>query len=223
MNKYVIIVAGGSGKRMGSDKPKQFVEINKKPILMHTIEAFYSFDRQINIIVVLPFPQIDFWKGLIKEHKFKVPHKIIQGGEERFYSVKNGLDLIKEEGIIAVHDGVRPLVSKQTIKNCYDIAIEKGNAIPAIDINDSVRKIGSQGNEIMNRNNLKLIQTPQIFKSESIKKAYLQDYQEIFTDDASVVENNGEKINLVDGNIENIKITMPIDLVIAEAIFNSEL
>jgi len=219
MQKSVIIVAGGSGKRMNADIPKQFIEIKGKPILMHTIEKFYAYDYSINIIVVLPELHIEYWNKLVEKYNFKLPIQIVKGGESRFESVKNGLKLIKN-GIVGIHDAVRPLVSSDTIKRAYEAAILDGNAIPCININDSLRIINNSGSETLNRNHVRIVQTPQCFEVSIIKKAYLQDYNSKFTDDASVLENSGIFIHLVEGNHENIKITRPLDIKIAEALLH---
>lgn len=217
MNKHVIIVAGGVGKRMQSEIPKQFLNVAGKPILIHTFESFINFSKDIQITLVLPEPFIDFWKSLCKKFNFEVEHAIVKGGKTRFDSVRNGLKGIKGESLVAIHDGVRPLVSKETLKRVFNIALETGNAIPAVKINESIRKIDCENSFSVNRREYRLIQTPQCFQSELIKKAYEQDYQEEFTDDATVVETMGIKINLVEGNIENIKITRPGDIKIATA------
>ncbi|GAB1416395.1 2-C-methyl-D-erythritol 4-phosphate cytidylyltransferase [Paludibacter sp.] len=214
----VIIVAGGKGERMKSDVPKQFINLKSKPILMHTIEAFYNYNNQIDIIVVLPKAQIEMWAELCKKYAFEINHKVVEGGSERFFSVKNGLMHAKDYGIIAVHDGVRPLVSKDTIKTCYREAESFSAVIPVVDIVESIRFVDTTGNKSVDRDKYKLVQTPQVFKAEIIKKAYLQEYTPYFTDDASVVEAIGFKIKTVQGNHENIKITSPIDLKIAEQI-----
>ncbi|MBI5217483.1 MAG: 2-C-methyl-D-erythritol 4-phosphate cytidylyltransferase [Bacteroidia bacterium] len=218
MNKYVVIVAGGSGKRMNSGIPKQFLELCGKPMLMYTISKFYAYDNFIKIILALPENQIEYWKGLCSKHKFSIKHSIVPGGKERFHSVKNALIKIKDTGIVAVHDGVRPLVSVDTIKRCFNASSKLGNAIPAVDISESVRVMEKSRNKAVDRSKYKLIQTPQVFKTDIIKKAYTQDYKPQFTDDASVVEALGYKINLVEGNFENIKITSPLDLIMAEAL-----
>ena len=216
----VIIVAGGSGSRFKSDILKQFIELDGKPILMHSIAAFYKYQKNIEIIVVLPEQQIDFWHSLCKKHNFKIKHRLENGGKTRFESVKKGLDTVKfSQNLIAIHDGVRPLVSQNTIKRCFQEAEISGNAIPTILPVDSVRQISKGTNIPTDRSKLRLIQTPQIFKIDILKKAYKQKYKESFTDDASVIEAMGEKINLVEGNRENIKITNKIDMVIAEALF----
>lgn len=220
---YVIIVAGGSGKRFKSKIPKQFIELSGKPILMRTIEVFFKYDDSLQIILVLPEQHIDYWNNLCKKYDFKTQHKIVLGGITRFHSVKNALDTIPvSENLVAIHDGVRPLVSNASIKRCFAKAKKTGNAIPAVPPHDSVRLVKGNTNRIIDRSLLQLIQTPQVFRINKIKQAYSQDYLEIFTDDASVLELFGEKIYLVEGNRENIKITSNIDLIIAEALINAD-
>jgi 2-C-methyl-D-erythritol 4-phosphate cytidylyltransferase len=220
MKKYALIVAGGSGSRMGSDVPKQFLHLAGKPILMHTIAKFFSFDNEIKIIVVLPENLIISWKNIVKEFGFNIPHKTIAGGAERFHSVKNGLSFVSAPSVVAIHDGVRPLVSVKTIEKCFETALIQGNSVPAISPSDSLRIVTEKGNEPLNRECIKLIQTPQVFDSERIKIAYNQEFNPGFTDDASVLEKAGEKIVLVEGDPHNIKITTPIDLIIAEELFS---
>jgi 2-C-methyl-D-erythritol 4-phosphate cytidylyltransferase len=215
--KIVIIVAGGKGERMQTEIPKQFLEIKGKPILMHTIDQFRIYNSDIQLIIVLPVTQIEFWKDLCKKHNFKVPHEIIVGGSTRFESVKNGLKAVKIPALVAVHDGVRPLVSIDTIARCFDEAEKNGAAIPVIELVDSIRQVTKNGNQSVDRNNFKLVQTPQIFDGELLKKAYQQEYSAFFTDDASVVESLGVTIKLVEGNRNNIKITNEFDLKLAEA------
>ena len=217
-SKITIIVAGGKGERMNADIPKQFLEIQGKPILMHTLEVFCSFDASMQLILVLPAVQIDFWKNLCKKHNFTLPHQIVEGGQARFYSVKNGLEIVKSPALVAIHDGVRPLVSHQTIARCFDAAEKFDAAIPVVDIVDSIRKLTENGSYSVDRNTYKLVQTPQIFDAELLKKAYEQQFSTLFTDDASVAEVLGTKIHLVEGNRENIKITTEFDLKIAESI-----
>lgn len=214
----VIIVAGGSGIRMKSIIPKQFMLLNNKPILLHTISAFLRYDAKMSIILVLPDEQISTWKSICNKFSFNTPHKIVKGGNTRFDSVKNGINIIDESCIIAIHDGVRPLVSNNTISNAFNAAQKFGTAIPVVAINDSIRKITKNTNKSLNRNNYKIVQTPQCFKSDILKKAYAQPYSDAFTDDASVVEKLGKKIFIIEGNIENIKITTPQDLKIAESL-----
>jgi len=223
VKKYVIIVAGGSGNRMDVSIPKQFIPIAEKPILMHTIFAFHDYLPQIKIVLVLPKIHISSWNKLCDEYNFSIQHEIIEGGKTRFHSVKNGLALIPKDCIVAIHDGARPLVSKSSISNCFNTAEKFGNAIPVIPINESVREIDKNLNKFVDRKNLRIVQTPQCFKSSIIKKAYEQDYNERFNDDASVAESAGEKIHLVDGNSENIKITYPSDIKIANALLKNTL
>ena len=214
----VIIVAGGKGKRFQSNIPKQFLEISRKPVLMHTIEKFWTFDNDIKIILVLPENQINYWQRLCEQHKFSLPHTIVKGGRERFFSVKSGLQAIENEQIIAVHDGVRPLVSVQTIAKGFETASKYGTAVPVVPVTSSVRMIEDSKNFHIDRANLRIVQTPQVFKSDILKKSYSQNYTDFFTDDASVVEKAGYKIHLFDGNLENIKITTKFDLLFAEVL-----
>ena len=219
MDKVAIIVAGGSGSRMNAGIPKQFIQIAGLPILMHTLKKFWNFDNSLRIITVLPEDHIRFWKRLCKDYRFAIPHEIRKGGETRFNSVKNGLRGIKPGCLVAVHDGVRPLVSRYTIKRCYAMAEKKGTAIPVIDVSESVRIVKDNNHKMADRNEIKLVQTPQVFKSELLIKAFKQPYDPAFTDDASVVESKGFKIHLAEGNIENIKITTKNDLIVAEAYY----
>ncbi|MBN2765111.1 MAG: 2-C-methyl-D-erythritol 4-phosphate cytidylyltransferase [Paludibacteraceae bacterium] len=219
--KSCIIVAGGKGERMQSNLPKQFIELQGKPILMHTIEAFRNFDTKTEIILVLPATQIDTWQTLCKKHAFSVPHKIVIGGATRFESVKNGLSLLGDTQLVAIHDGVRPLVSVETIAACYHEAAISGAAIPVVDAVDSMRQIVEDTSIAVDRTKYKMVQTPQVFSKEIILKAYNCDFSPRFTDDASVVEASGQKVALVNGNIENIKITTKTDLLLAEAIMQS--
>lgn len=221
LKKSVIIVAGGIGNRMQSEVPKQFLLLKNKPILCHTIEKFNSFDASISIVLVLPENQFEYWKELCKNHNFTINHQLVKGGETRFKSVKNGLDLIQDGQLVAIHDGVRPLVSEKVIKNCFQKAEDFGASIPVISINESIRSLSNDGSRIINRDEIMLVQTPQVFKSSIIKKAYNQEFQESFTDDASVLESDGGSVKLVEGNRENIKITRALDLKIAEAILES--
>lgn len=219
--KIALIVAGGKGERMNSDIPKQFIELSGKPILMHTIETFVKYDPHVRIVIVLPVEQIDVWQQLCKKYAFHINHSIEIGGHTRFHSVQNGLKSIETPSIVAVHDGVRPLVSIPTIARCFTEAEIHKNAIPVVDLVDSLRSIAGDNNYSVNRSDYKLVQTPQVFDGEFLKKAYQQAYCDKFTDDASVVESLGEKIYLVEGNRENIKITTDMDLIIAKAILSS--
>lgn len=220
MKKFALIVAGGSGSRMNSKVPKQFIEIDGRPVLMYTFDAFYNYDPDLEFVLVLPENQIKTWNELCDKNQFKLKHKIAFGGETRSYSVKNGLDLIPTEGIVFIHDGVRPLVSQQTLQSCFEKTVRKGNALPVVAVSESVRVVDEFGNKPVDRSKYFLVQTPQTFKTALIKKAYQQFYSEEFTDDASVLEKLGETINLVDGNRENIKITYPDDLLLAKTILS---
>ncbi len=221
MTNYAIIVAGGSGTRMGSSIPKQFLEINGLPVLMHTINTFHSFDASLQLILVLPESQIDYWQELCNKHQFKVKHTIAKGGETRFQSVKNGLTFIQSPALIGIHDGVRPFVSPDTLKRCYHHAKALGNAIPVLDAFESIRQIEEDCSRALDRSTIKLVQTPQVFHSDILLPAYNQKFTPLFTDDASVVEAYGKTIHLVAGNRENIKITTPFDLVLAEAFISA--
>lgn len=212
---YIILTAGGSGKRMESDIPKQFIPIVEKPLLIWAIEAFYSWDPGLVIIVVIPPKYISLWKELCQEFDLRIDHKIVEGGETRFASVKNALSIIKGEGLTGVHDGVRPFPSIETIKRVFHAAEKNNAAVPYIDTSDSLRKVVEGNNVRINRANIKRIQTPQVFRTSLLKEAYQQSYNKNFTDDASVVEALGQNIRLVKGNEENIKITTKMDLRIA--------
>lgn len=220
MKRYVIIVAGGKGLRMGGDIPKQFVEIKGLPVLMHTINRFHSFDSSIDIIVALPVDQQDYWKELCSKYKFEIPHTIVDGGDTRSHSVKNGLDQVSGEGVVAVHDGVRPFVSDEVLERCFSMAQEKEAVVPVIDVFETIRHIADGMSNTVPRDEYKLVQTPQVFLISLLKKAYSQPYVPSFTDDASVVEAMGYKVTLVEGNRENIKLTTPFDLKLAELLSN---
>jgi 2-C-methyl-D-erythritol 4-phosphate cytidylyltransferase len=223
MDLYVVIVAGGSGKRMGAEIPKQFLELAGRPVLMHTIERFKAFNDAIEIITVLPENQLRFWLSLQKKHSFQVSHTLVKGGPNRFISVKNGLEFVRTPGLVAIHDGVRPFVSIDTIKRCFETAEKYGNAIPTVSPTESLRILNGEESVPVNRFTVKQIQTPQVFNAELIKKAYLQDYSPDFTDDATVLEKTGEKIILIEGNRENIKITNPEDLLISSALLQAKI
>lgn len=219
--KYAVIVAGGSGSRMNTETPKQFIRLKDKVILMHTIDKFKQADSNTEIILVLPENHIETWNKLVKEYLFNVPHKIYKGGASRFQSVKNGLEGVSDKSLVAVHDGVRPFVLEETINLSYEVAAKKGNAIVSVPLKDSIRKVTPDFNKAENRSEFRLIQTPQTFQSDLIKKAYFVKEQDFFTDDASVLEFAGHKINLIDGSYQNIKITTPEDLIFANSILNS--
>jgi len=216
---YIIIVAGGKGLRMGSDIPKQFLPINGLPVLMRTIRRFREYSERLGIILVLPRAQQNYWRRLCEQYGFDERYRIVDGGETRFHSVKNGLALVPdgEDGVVGVHDGVRPFPSVEVISRCYDEARVRGAVVPATPVIETLRHMdGSRGGKTVPRSEYRLVQTPQTFSIALLKTAYRQDYTELFTDDASVVEIYGHEITLVEGNRENIKITTPYDLKIAE-------
>lgn len=216
MKKHIIIVAGGKGLRMGGDIPKQFLPVCGKPVLMRTLEAFHVYDASIHLILVLPVSQQAYWKQLCEEYQFNLAHEIADGGETRFHSVKNGLALVKEDGLVGVHDGVRPFVSQEVIARCYDEALSLKAVIPVVGVVETVRHLTDEGSETVPRDQYKLVQTPQVFDVALLRRAYEQTYTDMFTDDASVVEALGENVYLVEGNRENIKLTTPFDLKLAE-------
>lgn len=219
LQKHILIVAGGDGKRMGIELPKQFLLLQGKPILFYTFESFL-FLNNIKFTLALNSSYIDYWNELCRSNNFNIPHNIVEGGPTRFHSIKSGLKNIPTDSLVLIHDAARPFVSKETILRVIDTASRKGNAIPATDVEDSVRIISGANNSIVDRDKLKAIQTPQAFHSSLIKEAYNRAYDVAFTDDASVLESVGEKINLVAGNRENIKISNPVDLFIGEGILN---
>ena len=220
--KFALIVAGGSGNRMNSSVSKQFLEIEGKPVLMYTFEAFARYDSEIEFVLVLPEDQAGFWEALCEKHHFTYKYKLAFGGKNRFQSVQNGLNLIDGEGIVFIHDGVRPLVSMQTIQNCYDTTIMQGNALPVVPPSESIRYSFGNENKAVDRARFFLVQTPQTFKLNEIKAAYQSAPHQNFTDDASVLEYSGQNIHLVEGNRENIKITWPQDLIIAQSHLSSQ-
>lgn len=218
---YLIIVAGGKGLRMGGSIPKQFLPLCGKPVLMHTIERFKVWDKHLNIILVLPRDQHDYWQQLCRNYDFTIEYMLADGGETRFHSVQNGLSLIPgdAEGVVGVHDGVRPLVSVDVMAQCYAAASEAKAVIPVVPVVETLRYIGAEKAGVnVQRNDYKLVQTPQTFDIQLLKQAYRQPHQDAFTDDASVVEALGQKVAMIDGNRENIKITTPFDLIVAEAV-----
>ena len=242
---YIIILAGGKGLRMGSDIPKQFLPIGGMPVLMHTLKRFREYSKELKIILVLPKQQQAYWQTLCEEYHFQEDYLIANGGETRFHSIKNGLQLIPDDaqGLVGVHDGVRPFPSVEVIRNCYETARREGSAIPVIPVVETIRhlevkglrsKVKGQRSEIKGqcsmfnvqcsktvpRDEYRLVQTPQVFDIQLHKKAYAQDYRDSFTDDASVVESMGHAVALVEGNRENIKITTPFDCIVAEGIIN---
>lgn len=216
----MIIVAGGTGKRMKTEIPKQFIPVKGKPVLMHSFEKFTAFSAALEFYLVLPEIHFDDWKALQLKYDFNTPHVLVKGGRERFFSVRNALQkIIHEDSLVAIHDGVRPLVEVTVIRKAFETAAGKGNAVPAVWPEQSLRQItGNNSNFAVDRKAYRLIQTPQVFRLGLIRAAYEQDYQPHFTDDASVLESAGEEIHLIEGNPENLKITRPPDLKIAEAL-----
>lgn len=215
----VIITAAGHGKRMGSQIPKQFLTIGDQPILMHTIKRFYDFDENIEIILTLPIDWVDYWEELCEEYDFKIPHRVVTGGVKRFESVKNAINHATGD-LIAIHDGVRPLVTVETIKRCFESAQILKAAIPAVHPNAVLRIKTEQGSEKVNREEIVSTQTPQVFQRGILIRAYKQEYTQIFSDDASVVENLGISIHVVEGNEENIQITTKKDIKYAEDVLH---
>lgn len=217
---YVIIVAGGKGLRMGSDIPKQFLPIGGKPVLMRTLERFRAYDDALQIILVLPEAQQAYWRELCGQYHFDVEYRLANGGQTRFHSVQNGLALVPDEaeGVVGVHDGVRPFPSIEVIRNCYETARTKKAVIPVIPVVETVRHLEGEKSVTVPRGEYRLVQTPQTFDIQLLKAANRQPYNDGFTDDASVVESYGFEITLVEGNRENIKITTPYDLKIAEVL-----
>ena len=219
MDRYAILVAGGKGLRMGSDIPKQFLPLRGRPVLMHTIDVFRRTYPDIHIILVLPREQQDYWRQLCGQHDYDVELCVADGGETRFHSVRNGLSLIPDDarGVVGVHDGVRPFVSPETIRRCFEAAEECGAVVPVVPVVETVRQVLADGSSMtVDRNAYRLVQTPQTFDIQLLKKAYAQPFDPFFTDDASVVEAMGHPIKLVEGNNENIKLTNPADLKLAE-------
>jgi 2-C-methyl-D-erythritol 4-phosphate cytidylyltransferase len=203
---------------MNADVPKQFLLLAGQPVLMHTLRIFHLFDPAMSLFVTLPESYFPYWEELCRDHSFILPHHLVKGGETRFGSVKNALEFIGGEGLVAIHDGVRPLVSLDTLERTFEEAGKNGNAVPVIRMNESIREAGPGGNREVAREHLRIVQTPQVFRITLIKKAYDSVSRTDFTDDATVLETLGETIRLVEGNPENIKITRPSDLRCAEAI-----
>ncbi len=222
MKKYALIVAGGKGSRMKTDIPKQFLMLHDLPILMHTILQFYAYSNQLKIVVVLPAYQINFWDKLCTKHKFSIKHQVVVGGKTRYHSVQNALKEVPQNCLVAIHDGVRPLVSKVLVAESYDFAEKNGSAIAAVPLKDSIRKLEEGTTVSKNRNDYVLIQTPQTFNSSLLKQAYDQtEPSEKFTDDSSVFEAIHKSVTLIKGDYKNLKITTPEDLIIAQALLET--
>lgn len=219
--EYALIVAGGKGTRMKTKVPKQFIEILGLPILMHTINAFFRYDEKITVILVLPEDDFETWQQLCQKHQFNKPVLLQKGGDSRFQSVRNGLELIQEDGLVAIHDGVRPLVSEDIIGASFRLAAVHQSAVAAVRLKESIRITDQDNTKAVDRSKFRLIQTPQTFNTTLIKQAYQQKEDSSLTDDASVAERAGHVISLFEGSYENIKVTTPEDLVIAEALMKS--
>ena len=208
---------------MGSETPKQFLELSGQPILMHTIGAFYQYDHRMEIILVLPLTHFNRWTELCLKYDFDIPHKMVAGGSTRFHSVKNGLESIAaDDGLVAIHDGVRPLISTDIIGNSFEVAAASDNAVVAVELKDTIRLVEKKGTRSVDRAKYRAIQTPQTFMLPKIKKAYQIEFDESITDDASVAEKAGQKINLIEGSYRNLKITTMEDLVVAEALLKQK-
>jgi len=223
MANHLIIVAGGTGTRMQGHVPKQFLELNGEPVLVHTLRSFMLFDERMNVVVVMHPNFVDYWKELAETLGFNLPHQVVSGGEERFHSVLAGLKAITDqEGVVGIHDAVRPLVSQRTIRNAYEMAATTGAAIPVVGLQESLREVKGESNTAVNRSAFRLVQTPQCFRMEVLRNAFNQAYRAEFTDDASVVESAGYPIQLVEGNRENIKLTTPGDMIMARGLLNAD-
>lgn len=218
MNKAAILVAGGKGLRMGGPVAKQYLPLAGKPVLMHTLSVFFKIDPQIQLILVLPETDFEFWKSLCKANQFVIPHKLVAGGNTRFQSVRKGLNALAfHSGLVAIHDGVRPFVKPEVIEKSFEEAEKSGSAIAVIELKDSIRKISDDGKStFQERQYFRLVQTPQTFQIEKIKKAFEVTELPQFTDDATVYEHQGWEVTLIQGNPENIKITTPEDMEYAE-------
>jgi 2-C-methyl-D-erythritol 4-phosphate cytidylyltransferase len=216
MQKTVIIVAGGLGLRMNSELPKQFLPINDLPLIFHTIRTFHTYDNNLRFLIALHPNYFKLFLSLVEKHTPGIRYELTQGGDTRFQTVKTALQQVTDEEIVAVHDAVRPFVSHPVIRECFSIAEQKGNAIPVVGVIDSLRVADQKGNRPVNRSEMRIVQTPQVFQSKILRAAYQQNYHPSFTDDATVLETLGISINLVEGNSENIKITTPDDLLFAE-------
>lgn len=221
MQRSVIIVAGGSGKRMASPVPKQFLLLHGKPVLCHAIEAFHRFDPAMPLIVVLPQEQVHRWKALCTEHRFTIAHTVVPGGAERFHSVREGLGQVKHDGLVAVHDGVRPLITTALVARCFAAAATNGAAVPVVPVSSSIRQVEGDASHAVDRTALRIVQTPQCFHVNLLRKAFELPFDPAFTDEATIVERIGAKVQLVEGEEGNIKVTTPLDLMVAEVLKES--
>lgn len=223
MNKAAVLVAGGKGMRMGTSLSKQYLPLVGRPVLMHTLERFFQADPSLHLILVVPREDFDYWNDLCATHHFDLPHQLVAGGASRFQSVKNGLMAVPfQEGLVAIHDGVRPFVSEKVIQTSFQQAAEKGSAIPVVALKDSIRKVTSAGeSSFQDRNLFRMVQTPQTFQLKPLLQAFAVEELAIFTDDATVYEHQGWQITLIEGNPENIKLTTPEDLAYAEFLMST--
>lgn len=221
MEKHVLVAAGGKGTRIQSTMPKQFIELDGKPLLLHVLDAFFHYDPNIHCTVVLSGMHHSRWKDICLKHNCQIKHQLVDGGPTRYHSVKNGLKHIPNDSLVAVHDAARPLISEKLIRRLYDFAQKFGNAIPVIESSDSLRMVDHAMSSPLSRQQVRLVQTPQCFNASLIKRAYNTGYKESFTDDASVLEEMGERLHLVDGEKENIKITTMTDLFAATGILKA--
>lgn len=218
MKNYAIIVAGGTGTRMKGEVPKQFMLLNGKPVILYSIEAFYSYDSSIQIILVIHPDYLSLWKQLTIDFNTSIPFQIVEGGKTRFDSVKNGLQIVHDEGFVAVHDAARPAINAAFLRKLFGAASTYGSAIPVVPITDTIRIIDGDTSHQQDRTFLRAIQTPQVFKVSELQRAYMQPYEPNFTDDGSVMESAGFPVHLAEGRRENIKITHLEDIAVAEVL-----
>jgi len=215
---YIVLVAGGKGLRMGSETPKQFHLVDGRPLLMRTFDAFSAFYDKAEFLLILPELEIGRWRHLCVNYDFQIPHRIVEGGPTRYHSVKNALNFVENKSLVFIHDAVRPLVSSETITACLQVARVHGTAIPVAPVTDSLRKVENGISQALARDKFRLVQTPQVFRAEILKKAYQQSYRDDFSDDAAVVESTGLSLHLVEGSVDNIKVTRLGDLGYVEAV-----
>lgn len=218
MKKYAIIVAGGTGTRMKGDVPKQFMPLSGKPVILYSVEAFHAYDPTLEIILVIHSEYLTLWEQLVRNFKVSIPHQVVAGGETRFDSVKNGLGLVNHDGLIAVHDAARPIINKGFLESLFSAALTYGSAIPVLPVSDTIRVLDGNTSHQYDRTFLRAVQTPQIFKVSELQRAYTQSYQPTFTDDGSVMESAGFLLHLTEGRTDNIKITHPQDIAVAEVL-----
>lgn len=219
--RSAILVAGGTGSRMGAETPKQFLPLAGKPMLFHAIQAFHGYDPDMQLVVILPKDELRVWEELCRDHHLAVPHTVVPGGAERFHSVRAGLARVEHDGLVAVHDGARPLVDTALIARCMDAAGRSGAAVPVVKVSSSMRRLSGDASEAVDRNMLRMVQTPQCFKAELLRRAFQQHYDPAFTDEATLVERLGTTVQLVDGDERNIKVTTPADMAMAEALLRT--